>query len=660
VQRLQGDPLSRRSRIMMTAAFGKGVKTQRPQPQFGRHMPSGLGGTGSAGGTLVPTPLEVLTAVTGLYEDELRPVGRILRKRTSEIIAARITGRMTLAVGEEILQEYAVDPDQLRRICESCEALNVIPEKGGDWCALLIGWPPRFVDIYSRYDRYPPALWTAFAAYCESPAAHGLALPGGRYTCARALMARDLPFLAGLSLGCICHIVQLALTEKKILGYFSQSVVPYARSQSMRKEHCAKTQQPCSRAALTAPMTLATWDAARACLREMIASATGGEVPLSNVKRLFRSRFHLELSETSFGYSKVSEFLQDANFSDICTVHLRGRGYIVTRPMAGSIAPVVPPGNLKAGGQASLAADSLEPDQAASKVISLVTAVPLPPPSAPKPSASDAYLPRLLGQTRGASNGDVTAGELWKRRPDFCSSSMPLMKVKPPVISCSPPSSPARGLPTPLPSWRNRARQCVEKRTFLELPETPNPHQALAHRRTFSAPPRCLGSSSSDNEGTEDGEKEECFGAPDHMESGGCSTAAAEVKAMPTFEEVAAKLPSTPSQEKPRKLPRARFSTCSNLADVEASLVPSTTPTTPGSLSTRSDSQKRLGASESQPRRQRRLLTPSLLTPGKLKTKGVLVQNTFLHFVKPPLTPARPGARSSSVPPSAGAAGMEM
>ena len=34
----------------------------------------------------------------------------------------------------------------------------------------------------------------------------------------------------------LCHIVQLAISQKKILGYLNGSVVPYQRSQSMVKE----------------------------------------------------------------------------------------------------------------------------------------------------------------------------------------------------------------------------------------------------------------------------------------------------------------------------------------------------------------------------------------------------------------------------------------
>jgi len=69
----------------------------------------------------------------------------------------------------------------------------------------------------------------------------------------------------------------------------------------------------------------------RACLQRVLndASSGGQPVPLSNMKRLFRSKFHVELSETALGYAKVSELLQDPRVSDLCEVKLQGHGYVM-------------------------------------------------------------------------------------------------------------------------------------------------------------------------------------------------------------------------------------------------------------------------------------------------------------------------------------------
>jgi len=92
-------------------------------------------------------------------------------------------------------------------------------------------------------------------------------------------------------------------------------------------------------------MSLATWDVVRRCLQEILEEASepgqgAATIPLSNIKRLFRSRYQIELSETALGHSKLSELLQDERFADICTVQLQGHGYIVVQTMKPSVAAI--------------------------------------------------------------------------------------------------------------------------------------------------------------------------------------------------------------------------------------------------------------------------------------------------------------------------------
>merc|ERR1719313_3105321 len=105
----------------------------------------------------------------------------------------------------------------------------------------------------------------------------------------------------------------------------------------MVKEHCAAQNQNCPGKSVC-PWPIATWDMVRQCMQDILTNssrenlAVAGSLealPLSNVKRLFRSRFQLELSETALGYSKLSELLKDTRVQDICTVELRGQGYMV-------------------------------------------------------------------------------------------------------------------------------------------------------------------------------------------------------------------------------------------------------------------------------------------------------------------------------------------
>lgn len=261
---------------------------------------------------------EVTAAIQTLYADQLKPYGRILRKRLNEHVHA--TG----------LRSPEVDVKLLRSSCESAPWLCVQEEDGGDWSALLQCQPTDFVDVYSPQDAYPAELWRAASVYFESLDDSSMALPGGRYCCAQVLVGRRLPFLVGRSLGEVCHIVQLAISQKKLLGYLNGAVVPYRRSQSMVKEQCAERQRPCS-SATRGKTTLATWETLRSCLKEIVGYMSPGtcSIPLSNLKRLFRSRFHVDLSETALGHSKLSELLQDPRLGDVCAVRLQGHGYVV-------------------------------------------------------------------------------------------------------------------------------------------------------------------------------------------------------------------------------------------------------------------------------------------------------------------------------------------
>eukprot|EP00930_Biecheleria_cincta_P083971 TRINITY_DN73470_c0_g1_i1.p1 TRINITY_DN73470_c0_g1~~TRINITY_DN73470_c0_g1_i1.p1 ORF type:complete len:565 (+),score=94.85 TRINITY_DN73470_c0_g1_i1:85-1779(+) len=314
------------------AAIGSGPAKRLSLEGMSRRAPAKSMPQQKSGGhsRLPPATKEVIAAVESLYADQLKPYGRILRKRLSE--------RAQVSSGRNGQADMGPDVDirQLRAICGSCACLRVEDEEGGDWSAVLVNRKANFVDIYSPSDDYPPQLWDAAAAYFESLTGDAMTLPGGRYACAQVLISRKLPFLAGRSLGQVCHIVQLAISQKKVLGYLNGSVVPYGRSQSMVKEHCAIAQQPCAGPGRdNSGLQLADWKIARSCLQQIIETAAStspqglGVVPLSNVKRLFRSRFGIELSETMLGHSKLSELLQDPKFADICRVKLEGHGYIV-------------------------------------------------------------------------------------------------------------------------------------------------------------------------------------------------------------------------------------------------------------------------------------------------------------------------------------------
>mmetsp|Transcript_140311 Transcript_140311/g.244333 ORF Transcript_140311/g.244333 Transcript_140311/m.244333 type:complete len:563 (-) Transcript_140311:469-2157(-) len=268
------------------------------------------------------SPALLLAAVESLYADELKPVGRILRKRITEMWPTFRSKRAEGTIPD-------VGAEQLRTLCRANPLLTVEPEEGGDFSALLVGRQQSFVDIYNTQDSYSSEMWFGLRAYCESPRGQEMSLPGGRYACAQAISALGLPCLAGNSLGRMCHIVQLAITQKKILGYMNGAVVAYSKSQSKVKEQLALEGN-----ALTATgqseetLRVASMREAQDGILQILQDASG-RIPLSKVKRFFRTKFELELSETSLGQAKLSELLNGDHFKGICVVELQETGYVV-------------------------------------------------------------------------------------------------------------------------------------------------------------------------------------------------------------------------------------------------------------------------------------------------------------------------------------------
>jgi hypothetical protein len=274
----------------------------------------------------------MVIAVQSLYMDRLKPVSRVLRKRLFEHLMAKY--------GLEHGSAVHIDMAQLHAICATCPALVVQAEGKGDWSALLLDRPADFVDIYGADDVYPVSIWEELQAFCEGPAGDRLSLPGGRCSCAQALRQYGPTSLRNRSLGEVCHIIELALAQKKILGYSNGNVVAYRYSQQKLKEEYAGLNRgmPCNGISGQDPKSscsvqIADLATARMYL-ERILEESDKPVPLPNIKRLFLSRFKLQLTETAFGHSKISDLLQDERFSDICTLEWKGNGFSVSKKPA--------------------------------------------------------------------------------------------------------------------------------------------------------------------------------------------------------------------------------------------------------------------------------------------------------------------------------------
>lgn len=281
---------------------------------------------------------EVIAAVKSLYADRIRPFGRVVMQRIRERAAARAekaAKEQGYLIVVDVEAMPRINPRRLRKMCEACRQLSVQPESGPEFSATLVGRPDQFVDACSPEDLNPPELWQDFAVYLEGLCPEEMQLPAGRYACARMLMDRQLPFFAGYSLGHICHVVQLSITQRRLLGYRDRWLMPYMYSNAWVKEQCALAHYPMGN---ECAQPVASWDAVRVglqCLLDQAQRQPFG-ISSSNVRLLFRSCFQLELSVTALGHVTLLDVMRDPRLHDVCSLHAERTGqYLVkqaTRP----------------------------------------------------------------------------------------------------------------------------------------------------------------------------------------------------------------------------------------------------------------------------------------------------------------------------------------
>lgn len=275
-----------------------------------------------------PSQEEVCKAVASLYEDGLKPFGRLLLKRVRELAAFHYGN------ADDLEQVPRVDPDVLCEVARSCESLKVELEDGREYSVHFVDVADHFVEVSSAQDIYPAELWEAFREYLNNLDDKESVLPGGRYACANAMIARNLPWLRHRSLGEVCHIVQLAISQKRLLGYNDGHMVPFHMSEEKIKEKCASMQLPVDeykKGSTSFPHV--TWSEAQtrlvSILHDSVSPGEYGVVTLSNVKRLFRSKFRCELSETVLGYSRLYDLLKDHRFDGVCRVEPQSNGQVI-------------------------------------------------------------------------------------------------------------------------------------------------------------------------------------------------------------------------------------------------------------------------------------------------------------------------------------------
>lgn len=366
--------------------------------------------------TLALTRPEILASVKSIFSDELKCYGRVLLKRLRERAAARLAearGLPAESVDPETLPR--LNPKHLRKLCETCRQMKVLPEDRREFSVILVDQPCTFLDDSSPVDPYSEEFWNVFASYLDSLAADEMSLPGGRYACACYLAGKRLPFLHNFSLGKVCQIVQIATSQRRLLGYKNGRLVPYQYSEGWVKEQFASAQASTGQEA----HPVVSWDDARTFMHQLLTLHQQGEtggIVLSSLKHLFRMHFGRELSETALGHARLLDLMHDSRLSDICTLHTQRNSQTLvkaTESSAPSLSPAVPPGRW-----------AINVPTIAVPVLALISASKNPSePRSVSPGSSPRSLPSSGDELHACSSGSFTTESTTDGSLDSASSS---------------------------------------------------------------------------------------------------------------------------------------------------------------------------------------------------------------------------------------------
>merc|ERR1712194_450608 len=128
--------------------------------------------------------------------------------------------------------------------------------------------------------------------------------------------SRELAFLQGHSLGQLCHIIQLAISHKSIIGHKDGHLVPYHASLQHAKELCAMKQEMFSTISSKAYGVVTCMEECQMMLKQLLFEVRG-PIVVSSLKRLFQERFNRDLCETVLGHKRLFELLQDPRMQGI-------------------------------------------------------------------------------------------------------------------------------------------------------------------------------------------------------------------------------------------------------------------------------------------------------------------------------------------------------
>eukprot|EP00745_Piridium_sociabile_P012605 TRINITY_DN19233_c0_g3_i2.p1 TRINITY_DN19233_c0_g3~~TRINITY_DN19233_c0_g3_i2.p1 ORF type:complete len:508 (-),score=41.81 TRINITY_DN19233_c0_g3_i2:208-1731(-) len=257
------------------------------------------------------------SAVLSLYQDRIFPVVFNLKGRLRELQASSFVFSNYLLLYRNLPDSYFVN--ELTNPSGGIGSGSVTPSRDF-YVALLLEprWFIGWVDPNNIEDPYPEEMWAEFSTFLRDLLhrrhASEFCFSGGRYGMAQQLMKLQLQFFDGLVLGDYCHIVQLAISQRKLLAYEDSLIKPVASCVTFTNALLGIPDQKRARRNCITDI-----DELQQYILALLKIYTSG-FNLSTLKRKIKMKFNRELCQTVFHCTKLVDLCMHPKIKEVCRI----------------------------------------------------------------------------------------------------------------------------------------------------------------------------------------------------------------------------------------------------------------------------------------------------------------------------------------------------
>jgi len=252
---------------------------------------------------------ELLTSsLESLYKDRIRPLANYVKGRLKERSGPDVVIR-------RYLELYGQHSDLFRVEQPDSEEASVFLVTEPSW---FKGW----VDLESSEDPYDEDLWQALKEFLED-GAHAFA--GGRYGMARELVSRNLSFLEPYALGEICHIVQLAIQQRKIIAYHKKMLKPMQGAMVLAEANSGNGASNAADSNLEEIRDLL--QLCKVLFKTLRKNSQG--IRLDRMKQMIKEECSCRLNEMAFKCTKLTELFRQEPLKSTFTLENDGKAFYV-------------------------------------------------------------------------------------------------------------------------------------------------------------------------------------------------------------------------------------------------------------------------------------------------------------------------------------------